>query len=93
MPSPDEAGFLSVGAQWQPGGTSLYGDYWVDRPPLLITIFRLAAELGGLVPLRLVGCLATLLAVLGSPTRPACWRVRERRAGGPWSRVPCASVR
>ena len=64
-PSPDEAGFLAVGAQWRPGGTSLYGDYWVDRPPLLITIFRLAAEVGGLVPLRLIGCLATVLVVLG----------------------------
>ena len=30
--SSDEAGFLVVGGQWGPG-RSLYGDYWVDRPP------------------------------------------------------------
>jgi Dolichyl-phosphate-mannose-protein mannosyltransferase len=64
-PSPDEAGFLLVGGQWHSGGSSLYGDYWVDRPPLLITLFRAAADAGGLVPLRVLGCVATVLAVLG----------------------------
>ena len=38
--TPDEGGFLMVASQWHVGGTSLYGDYWVDRPPLLIGIFR-----------------------------------------------------
>lgn len=65
-PGQDEAGFLMIGQQWQHGGTSLYGNYWVDRPPLLITIFRFAALHGGVVPLRLVGCLAAALVVLGS---------------------------
>ena len=65
-PSPDEAGFLLVGSQWHSGGTSLYGDYWVDRPPLLITIFQAADAAGGLVALRLIGCLAALLTVLGA---------------------------
>jgi len=74
-PSPDEAGFLLVGQQWHPGGTSLYGSYWVDRPPLLVTIFGFAADLGGLVPLRLIGCLATVAVVLGSA------RVARRIAG------------
>src|SRR4051794_14843007 len=61
----DEAGFLLVGSQWHTGGTSLYGDYWVDRPPLLVSIFRIAAACGGAVPLRLIGCLATALVVVG----------------------------
>lgn len=65
-PSRDEAGFLLVGQQWHSGGSSLYGDYWVDRPPLLITIFRIAAQLGGLVPLRLIGCVVTVLVVFGT---------------------------
>jgi hypothetical protein len=39
---PDEAGFLAVAQQWHAGGTSLYGSYWVDRPPLLISIFGVA---------------------------------------------------
>ena len=36
--SRDEAGLLMVGGQWGPG-LSLYGDYWVDRPPLLVALF------------------------------------------------------
>lgn len=60
----DEAGYLAVAHQWHAGGTSLYGDYWVDRPPLLITLFRLADLLGGAVPLRLLGILAAVVAVL-----------------------------
>ena len=65
-PSPDEAGFLVVGAGWHSGGTSLYGNYWVDRPPLLIGLFRLSSALGGLTALRLLGCVAAGLIVLGS---------------------------
>src|SRR5207244_1601306 len=42
--SPDEAGYLIVGGQWSPG-SSLYGAYWVDRPPLLIALFGLADAL------------------------------------------------
>lgn len=55
-----------IGGQWRAGGSSLYGDYWVDRPPLLVAIFGLAAHLGGVVPLRLIGCLACMLVVLGT---------------------------
>lgn len=65
-PGPDEAGFLLVGGQWNGAGSSLYGNYWVDRPPLLITIFRLASSLGGLTALRLIGCVAVALVVVGS---------------------------
>src|SRR5262249_37910524 len=61
--SPDEAGSLTVGAQWG-HGSSLYGDYWVDRPPVLIAIFEAADALGGQVPLRLLGALAALAAVV-----------------------------
>ena len=65
-PGPDEAGFLLVGGQWNGPGTSLYGSYWVDRPPLLVTMFRAASMLGGLPALRLLGCAAALLIVLGA---------------------------
>jgi hypothetical protein len=64
--SPDEAGYLMIGSQWHAGGSSLYGNYWVDRPPLLISAYQLAATLGGLPALRLLGCLAAVLIVLGS---------------------------
>ena len=64
-PTPDEAGYLLVGGQWNGDGASLYGDYWVDRPPGLVTMFRLAADLGGLTALRIMGCVAVLIIVVG----------------------------
>jgi 4-amino-4-deoxy-L-arabinose transferase-like glycosyltransferase len=57
----DEAGFLIVGAGWD-HGTSLYGSYWVDRPPLLIWVMELA---GSVTHLRLWGLGASVLTVLG----------------------------
>jgi hypothetical protein len=61
--SPDEGGFLMVASQWHVGGTSLYGNYWVDRPPLLIGIFRIADLAGGLTALRVIGALAAVATV------------------------------
>jgi hypothetical protein len=61
--SPDEGGFLLVASQWRPGG-SLYGHYWVDRPPLLLTIFDVASLVGGAVGLRLIGIGAVLVSIL-----------------------------
>lgn len=58
--SPDEGGYLMVARQWSPG-TSLYGNYWVDRPPLLIELFSLA---GGSLGLRLMGLCAVIVSVL-----------------------------
>src|SRR5690242_8307628 len=43
----DEGGFLVVADQWDNGGSSLYGNQWVDRPPLLLLTFKLAAAWGG----------------------------------------------
>lgn len=88
-PGPDESGFLLVGAQWNGAGTSLYGDYWVDRPPLLITIFRLASTWGGVTALRLIGCLAVCLIVLG------CARAAKLLAGdraSRWSAVTASAL-
>lgn len=59
----DEGGFLLVGAQWH-RGSSLYGNYWVDRPPLLIVFYALADWLGGATALRLMGCALVFLVVL-----------------------------
>lgn len=57
----DEAGFLLVGAGWD-HGSSLYGNFWVDRPPLLIWIMELA---GSVTVLRLIGLAGCVLMVLG----------------------------
>jgi hypothetical protein len=86
--TPDEGGFLVVASQWHVGGSSLYGDYWVDRPPLLIGIFRFADLAGGLVALRLIGALAAAatVAVLAS-TADRAW---GRRAAAPTAVVAAA---
>ncbi|WP_436702054.1 hypothetical protein [Nocardioides sp. BYT-33-1] len=60
----DAAGFLAVGQQWH-DGSSLYGDHWVDRPPLLIWIFRVTAWLGP-IGLGDDGVTAPAVMVLGA---------------------------
>ncbi len=85
--SPDEGGFLMVAAQWSPG-TSLYGDYWVDRPPLLVTLFELAGHLGGGVGLRLLGA-----ASVGATVLIAAASARAlTRLGGTTPRHPVAAA-
>lgn len=70
--SSDESGFLMLADQWKPG-RSLYGDYWVDRPPLLLWLFTIGGHLGpvdattsGLVApgLKLLGAVASGLTVV-----------------------------
>jgi hypothetical protein len=83
--SRDEAGFLVLGHDWLtsaghaasslPAG-SLYGDYWVDRPPLLLLLFRLGDLLGGDVGLRLLGTASAVIAVVFAA-------LAARRVGGP----------
>lgn len=41
----DKSGFLLLAQHWS-RGRSLYGDYWVDRPPLLLWLFSAADHLG-----------------------------------------------
>ncbi|MGO4258677.1 hypothetical protein [Marmoricola sp. RAF53] len=60
---PDEGGFLLVASQWA-HGSSLYGDYWVDRPPLLIVIHALAAATGGTMSLRVLGIVAVVSSIV-----------------------------
>ena len=61
--SPDEGGLLILAGQWSPG-SSLYGDYFVDRPPMLIALFALADQVGDAWALRTLGVLAAVLAVV-----------------------------
>ena len=57
----DEAGYLLVAQDWHAGGPNLYGHYFVDRPPLLLALYRVAVLTGWPPTVRL---LATLFAVL-----------------------------
>lgn len=71
------------------GGGSLYGAYWVDRPPLLISLFQIAADTGGLVALRVLGCVAVVLVVLLTA------RAADRLAGATaarWTAVVAAAL-
>jgi hypothetical protein len=62
----DEAGLLLVVRHWDPGSAELYGEYWVDRPPLLLAYFWLADLLPGEVGVRLLGCLFAAALVGGA---------------------------
>lgn len=77
----DEAGFTLVARNWDPQPDSLYGTYWVDRPPPLIALIRAADEFGGPYFLRLlaaVGCAVLVVAAaqvarLVAGDRAAAW--------------------
>ena len=57
----DEGGLAFIARQWE--GGSLYGDYWVDRPPLLLALFKLAV-LGGDDGVRVLGALTAVVLVV-----------------------------
>jgi 4-amino-4-deoxy-L-arabinose transferase-like glycosyltransferase len=85
----DEAGFTLVARAWDAMPDSVYGPYFVDRPPLLIAIFRLSDALGGPLFIRVVGALACASLVL-----TAAWTARlvaGRRAAG-WTAVCVAAI-
>lgn len=63
-PGPDEAGLLLVARSWAPSAEELYGPFFVDRPPLLLALFRLGDALGGLAGTRVLTAIACGLAVL-----------------------------
>jgi hypothetical protein len=62
----DEGGFLLVARQWDGDGPLLYDGQWVDRPPLLIVVFKLGSVLGGPVGLRLLSLGFAALTIVGA---------------------------
>ena len=75
---PDEAGFLLVARAWEPQPDSVYGHYWVDRPPPIMWLIRATDAIGGPYAHRLVGAVACVALVL---TAAAATRELARRAG------------
>ena len=63
---PDEAGFLLIARSWQPEPDSLYGRYWVDRPPPIIWLLRASDSIGGPYAHRLLGAVGCALLVLAA---------------------------
>lgn len=80
----DEAGYLLVARQWHLGGPNLYGFYFVDRPPGLLLVYRLAALLQWDHAIRLLTIPFAVLFVL-SAFRAVHGLVGER--GARWAAV------
>ena len=60
----DEGGVAFIARNWPSGHGSLYGSYWLDRPPLLVALYKLAV-VGGDTGVRVLGALAALALVTG----------------------------
>ena len=60
----DEGGLAYMAQHWSDTSGSLYGAYWVDRPPLLILLFK-AAVVGGEGGVRALGAVAAVALVIG----------------------------
>jgi hypothetical protein len=58
----DEGGVAFIAKAWGSGHGSLYGAYWLDRPPLLVALYKVAVA-GGVTGIRLLGALAALALV------------------------------
>jgi 4-amino-4-deoxy-L-arabinose transferase-like glycosyltransferase len=77
----DEGGAAFIALAWHHSGPYAYGSYFLDRPPLLLLLFKLAAGADGATGVRLLGALAavslvalcTLLAVRVAGARAAPW--------------------
>jgi hypothetical protein len=85
----DEAGFTLVARAWDAAPGSVYGTYFVDRPPSLIGLFGVADAVAGPLTLRVLGALACAVVVL-----LAAWLAREldRPAAAPWVAAGAASL-
>jgi hypothetical protein len=85
--SSDEAGYMMVGRQWDGPGRSMYTNYWVDRPPLLVDFYGLAAHLGGQVALRMMGIVLAVALVLATAWLAS---VLRGKIAARWAAVVCA---
>ncbi|TIC84348.1 hypothetical protein [Nocardioides sp. GY 10127] len=79
----DEAGFTLVARSWDPQPDSLYGPYFVDRPPLVIALFGAGDALAGTHAVRALGAVTSGLAVLLAA--PAGRLVAGAGSGGSWA--------
>jgi 4-amino-4-deoxy-L-arabinose transferase-like glycosyltransferase len=59
----DEGGVAFIAQSWHHAGPFTYGNYFLDRPPLLVWIYRVAVEAGGATGIRVLGALSAALAV------------------------------
>ena len=83
----DEAGYQLVARAWHAMPDSLYGAYFVDRPPLMIALFKLSDAIGGPLFIRFLGAVACAALVL-RPRRWLVWSPTSTPRAGPRSRWP-----
>src|SRR5687767_3705588 len=86
---PDEAGYTLVARHWEPQADSLYGSYWVDRPPPLIWVFEASDAIGGPLFIRAVAAFGCLLLVAAA-ARTAYLLSGDRAAR--WTAAATAAV-
>lgn len=60
----DEGGLAYIAGAWRDGGAFPYGDFFIDRPPALLFVFRLADATGGTAAVRTIGVVAAALLIL-----------------------------
>ena len=84
----DEAGFVLVARAWDPGADSVYGPYFVDRPPPLVALFKLSDAVAGPLFIRVLGALACALLVLTAAG--VARRIADERAAR-WTAVAMAA--
>ncbi len=85
----DEAGFLLVARAWDPGGASVYGPYFVDRPPLLVATYGWSDALGGPLFIRVVGAVACVLLVVAAANVA---RLVASETAARWTAVAVAAI-
>lgn len=59
----DEGGDTFIAQAYDHAGPFAYGAYFLDRPPLLLALYRVAAGVGGDSGVRMLGMLAALVLV------------------------------
>ena len=85
----DEGGYLLAARSWRTGGEFLYGDYHVDRPPLLLALFRLAAVSEWDGAIRILSIPFVLAAVVAAAR---AGYLAAGDAGARWSTVVAAAL-
>lgn len=61
----DEGGDAFIARAWVATEGSMYGGSWLDRPPLLVLIYRIGV-LGGPLGIRVLGMVAVVLLIAGT---------------------------
>jgi hypothetical protein len=73
----DEGGDSFIASAWNTTQGSMYGGSWLDRPPLLVLLYKVGG-LGGDLGVRLLGMVAAILLVAGTMT--IAYRISGPRA-------------